>query len=89
MSDTDNGGPAFPAAYTVGPNDDLYPPEPGMSLRDWFAGQAAAALMVSCIETVDLPTAGVAAAAAKAAYILADALLEARTNPSPETQKAA
>lgn len=31
---------AFPAAFCVGPNDDLYPPTPGMSLRDWFAGQA-------------------------------------------------
>jgi len=40
-----DGGQAFPAAYTVGPNDDLYPPTPGMSLRDWFAGQALAGLL--------------------------------------------
>lgn len=31
---------AFPAAYTVGPNDDLYLPMPGMTYRQWLAGSA-------------------------------------------------
>lgn len=39
-----DGGQAFPQPVTVGPNDDLYPAYPGMTLRDWFAGQALAGL---------------------------------------------
>jgi len=33
----DNGGPAFPI-----PHSEKWEPENGMSLRDWFAGQALA-----------------------------------------------
>jgi hypothetical protein len=41
MTQQDNGGPAFPtvAGQTVYSN--------GMSLRDWFAGQALAGLLAS------------------------------------------
>jgi hypothetical protein len=35
-----DGGQAFPQPVTVGPNDDMYPAYPGMTLRDYFAGQA-------------------------------------------------
>lgn len=38
MSAIKDGGPAF-AAMGIGPAGDVYH-EPGMSLRDWFAGQA-------------------------------------------------
>ena len=41
----EDGGQAFPAAFTVGPNDDLYPPNPGMTLRDYFAAQAMIGIM--------------------------------------------
>ncbi len=37
MSEKNDGGQAFPQPMTVGPNDDLYPAYPGMTLRDWFA----------------------------------------------------
>lgn len=37
MSAIKDGGPAF-AAMGIGPAGDVYH-EPGMSLRDWFAGQ--------------------------------------------------
>lgn len=44
MCDIDDGGPAFAASPTVGANGDLYRPVDigceGMSLRDYFAGQA-------------------------------------------------
>lgn len=40
MSSINDGGPAFPVS---GPNGD----HPGMSLRDWFAGQAMAAMVAS------------------------------------------
>ncbi len=35
MSSVNDGGPAFPR-----PGDEYDAPQPGMSLRDWFAGQA-------------------------------------------------
>ena len=38
---------AFPGAYALGPNDDLYPPSPGMTLRDYFAAQALTGLMAN------------------------------------------
>ena len=40
-----DGGQAFPQSVTVGPNDDLYPAYPGMTLRDYFAGQALAGML--------------------------------------------
>lgn len=42
MTQRDDGGQAFPQPVTVGPSDDMYPAYPGMTLRDWFAGQALA-----------------------------------------------
>ena len=37
-----DGGPAFPGGALKGNDDedDRYPSQPGLSLRDWFAGQA-------------------------------------------------
>lgn len=37
---TNDGGPAFPRNRSGG-----YPPHKGMSLRDWFAGQALAGML--------------------------------------------
>lgn len=49
MSKKNDGGPAFPmpANYTGedGPANYDHEPEHGMSLRDWFAGQAMAGLL--------------------------------------------
>ena len=71
-----DGGAAFPFSPPV---DDTgrsavgYPfPELGMSLRDWFAGQAMAAFIRRAVTTEDwgrLPL---------ASYEIADAMLEAR-----------
>jgi hypothetical protein len=69
MSDQkDDGGPAFPIETTATPY------APGMSLRDWFAGQALAGLVRS--EQPDGFPAWVGHALD--AYALADAMLEAR-----------
>ncbi len=39
-TNTDTGGPAFPCASTLRPNgDDFTSSQPGMYLRDYFAGQ--------------------------------------------------
>lgn len=62
-----DGGSAFPTAYVDNaPSFDL-----GMSLRDWFAGQAIA----GCAEEVSDYT---LSAYARDAYLLADAMLKAR-----------
>ena len=65
MSGQDDGGPAFPLAGTV---------YTGMSMRDWFAGQAVSSLSGVCLALPDVS----AAETAKAAYELADAMIEAR-----------
>ena len=64
-----NGGPAFPFHRTVGA-----PPEGGMSLRDWFAGQALPML----IDIAHDEEWGIAETAGKA-YLMADAMLAARS----------
>ena len=45
MNKTLNGGPAFPAYVFAEPVSST--DHPGMTLRDWFAGQALAGLMAS------------------------------------------
>lgn len=61
-----NGGPAFPtvAGQTVYSN--------GMSLRDWFAGQALAGIVANPARM------GIIEEAASTAYAYADAMLAAR-----------
>jgi hypothetical protein len=81
MSKTQDGGPAFP-------HDDFYeteletdrlrkqvliPASSGMSLRDWFAGQALAGM---CANAEDVSRSF--EVVAKIAYLYADAMLVAR-----------
>ena len=63
-----NGGPAFPWAY-VG--------EKGMTLRDWFAGQALAGICAPLYDD-ESPTIWKHREFAKGAYMFADAMLAAR-----------
>ena len=71
MSDKNNdGGPAFPDHPLEHPNY-WHQGNPGMSLRDWFAGQALARILVDHNE----PPARITA---KTAYKFADAMLKAR-----------
>ena len=67
MSENDNGGPAFPILKT-----DTHDTWPGMTLRDWLAGQALAGFCA------DPNVTGTAAEIATVAYRMADAMLEAR-----------
>ena len=89
MNELKDGGPAFPV-----PSEDS---GPGMSLRDWFAGQAIAGFACpdesTAVETMPLTAAGAVAEAnarirrareacreaAEFAYMVADALLQARS----------
>ena len=68
MSDRDDGGPAFPMAGEPGIEFDR-----GMSLRDWFAGQA--------LDQRKMLSTGAyyAADAAREAYEIADAMLKTRS----------
>lgn len=67
-----DGGPAFPN-WEIGPDGpegaDGTLPVPGMSLRDWFAGQA----MVGLMSDPNMQT-----FFASKAYEIADAMLKAR-----------
>jgi hypothetical protein len=68
MSKINNGGPAFPSTIQYFPDDKNANEEQGMTLRDWFAGQALAGL------ARPLPV----NEAVKLAYDYADAMLKAR-----------
>lgn len=67
----DNSPNAFPVPDVYGPGGAGSQGQPGMSLRDWFAGQALAGLCVTDGEIVPLPC-------AHFAYRMADAMLIAR-----------
>jgi hypothetical protein len=85
MSDTKHdGGPVFPELKSflqrdhIGRESDRFTYDakvtPGMSLRDWFAGQVLPTLAVRLKEKD----------ASRAAYKYADAMLAARTTPHRE-----
>lgn len=71
MDDEKSGGPAFPRPWVGSPQGDEFDPgEDGMTLRDYFAGQALAGLAGSFGQMV-VPC-------AELCYKIADAMLEAR-----------
>lgn len=74
MNKINDGGSAFPIPND--PNPGAYPAEPGMSLRDWFAGQALAgyfaATPLHCFCESGLKV------VARYSYDMADAMLAAR-----------
>ena len=72
MSTPNSGGPAFPI-NAIDWRDIPNHPAPGMSLRDWFAGQALNHPCSQCDDSAERP-----AKAAEWAYELADAMLAAR-----------
>ena len=90
MSERNDGGPVFPGtrtemvkatipddSATSGTKDVEQPAEvtyPGISLRDWYAGQALAGLSAIAIEA-GLPTSRVV----ETAYAAADAMLAERS----------
>lgn len=90
MTERDEGGPAFPqhdlSGYGIGPTMKGFDPSDpysgkyevtGMTLRDWFAGQALTAAAMQAFDD-DTTVEGNARVAAVWAYAVADAMLEAR-----------
>ena len=74
MSDPINdGGPALPTADAYHPSGQIAYGRKGMSLRDWFAGQALEGLLSEPKEGATTPD-----RYSQAAYIFADAMLKAR-----------
>jgi hypothetical protein len=59
-----DGGPAFPVAMDTAPSAE------GMSLRDWFAGQALGGMIAGDYSSISNM--------AHYAYVIADAMLKAR-----------
>ncbi len=77
MSIHGDGGPAFPACIPIEHSEEQgkdYPnySESGMTLRDWFAGQALASMGKLLPEVWNEHDCG------KIAYVIADAMLKAR-----------
>ena len=69
MSDSkqiDDGGPAFPGPSQAETSVNIHE---GMTLRDWFAGQALAAVLTD---------GGYFTEVAKDSYLIADAMMKAR-----------
>ena len=70
-----NGGPAFARPWSLDTYGDRPSPvleQSGMTLRDWFAGQAVRAFINQCDDDDDWPY------LAKKAYEMADAMLAER-----------
>ena len=51
MSDTQDGGPAFPQSPFTNPRGDFDWGHGGMSLRDWFAGKALEGMLAAVAST--------------------------------------
>lgn len=71
----DDGGPAFPCEVYLSQQDTMPTKRPGMTLRDWLAGQA--------LEKASRGARFTAEEIARRAYYIADAMLAARKGGQP------
>jgi hypothetical protein len=83
VTEKENGGSAFPIPVAIGPTDDLYDGQGGMSLRDWFAGQALSGIFANpdisaSAARLSVTTESFREDCARAAYASADAMLAER-----------
>lgn len=79
--DDENAG-SYPAFPVVADNH-VY--ATGMSLRDWFAGQALVGVIPACKHDTPIPGVSKEDLFALRAYAIADAMLEARLVTAPNT----
>lgn len=79
MGAKDNGGAAFPVNAWDGPNGNNIWPEPGMTLRDYFAAQALPALIAKVpLEITELHVTRQVQMVVGGAYDYADAMIAER-----------
>lgn len=82
MAERKDGGPAFPltAETALAPVTNIHGADvsSGMSLRDWFAGQALSGVIRMCAGDTRREGETIDEYFARAAYEIADAMLEAR-----------
>jgi hypothetical protein len=77
MSDKETGGPAFPRADSISPDGTFWEAgNGGMTLRDWFAGQALAGIARDTSGDVTFHS---LKQSAEEAYFYADAMLAERS----------
>lgn len=78
MSNKDDGGPAFPRPYSRHERStETWPGQNGMTLRDYFAGQALIGLLARPPKSSGL-MAGKPTTTAELAYLIADDMLKSR-----------
>ena len=80
MTDRHDGGQSFPRPKLGDDCGRAFGQQDGMSLRDWFAGQALAGIYAN---SADDSPAGAHGRCAKEAYEAADAMLAARSEAKP------
>lgn len=74
-----DGGPAFPCEVYLSPQDTMATKCPGMTLRDWFAGQALQGYLAGRNNSQrETPSRYEASRVACDCYAYADAMLAAR-----------
>ena len=91
MEQKNDGGPAFPFTPNPQPHNsdgtwcqNWDSGEPGMTLRDWFAGKALSGILAEsfgCDPGAGIPPPWQTALAAERAYRMADAMLSRRVAP--------
>ena len=82
MSKINDGGPAFPVPEENYISNGTYS-NPGMTLRDWFAGQALVSMGPTVKAAPGATLQDVAESMASTAYVVADAMLAAREGEAP------
>lgn len=82
-----DGGSAFPGTWH--PDMGWSPHETpfGMSLRDWFAGQALTGVMEVCLHDAQIDGETRAEMFARKAYQIADAMIKERAREALEAEK--
>lgn len=72
MSKLETGGSAFPTSIATDSDGRVHYGEPGMTLRQWYAGKALAGLLAADVTLSDPSRRG---RAARDAFALADAMI--------------
>ena len=84
MSERDDGGPAFPVLRQHAFDREITGSAGGMSLRDYFAGQALVGLLAECAHPAAVGSWSQTTELSAKAYEYADAMLATRSRTGGE-----